>query len=259
MLLFTGAAMKQVSLPMLYGAQLDSETILVSGDAVFFTRQGEGATMGEPAVFLRTNECNLDCNWCDTPYTWNRTHPSYSERTTWTLQRARDEILAATRDGCTRMVLTGGEPLLQQRRLAELAHMPEFTGWDIEIETNGTVVPDAFRGREKLQINCSPKLASSGVARERRIRPEVLRALAEDFRAYFKFVVGGAADLQEIDTEYMPLLAGVSGSRIFVSPEGRTVQRLDEVRNGVSEGVASRGWVLGDRQHIRLFGDRRRT
>ena len=38
---------------------------------IFHTLQGEGASLGSPAVFLRLSLCNLHCHWCDTPYTWN--------------------------------------------------------------------------------------------------------------------------------------------------------------------------------------------
>ena len=35
------------------------------------TFQGEGPFTGRAAVFLRLGRCNLDCKWCDTPYTWD--------------------------------------------------------------------------------------------------------------------------------------------------------------------------------------------
>lgn len=50
----------------------DSENFRVSGDGVFYTLQGEGASMGRPATFLRLHHCNLDCSWCDAWYTWDQ-------------------------------------------------------------------------------------------------------------------------------------------------------------------------------------------
>ena len=35
------------------------------------TIQGEGKSAGMQAMFLRTSLCNLACDWCDTPQTWN--------------------------------------------------------------------------------------------------------------------------------------------------------------------------------------------
>ncbi len=236
-----------------------SHELIVSGDGVFLTEQGEGATMGEKAVFLRVNECNLDCSFCDTPYTWKKASIGYAERVRWTLEHARDQIEHAADGQCGRVVFTGGEPLLQQARLAELAAMDPLRNWVVEIETNGTIVPTAFKNRQDVQINCSPKLSNSNVARERRIRPSVLSALAAEFNTYFKFVVANVDDVEEIEREYLPLFPDFPRSRVYVSPEGLTVDAIDRVRDNVATTVQGLGFVLGDRRHIRLYGNKRRT
>lgn len=215
--------------------------------------------MGKKAVFLRLNECNLDCSFCDTPYTWDRSNPAYAERQRWSVSKAHSEILAAARDSCSRLVLTGGEPLLQQANLAELCAMEPLSDWDVEIETNGTIVPHAFEGREKLQINCSPKLSNSSIDRERRIRPPVLQTLAMRFNTYFKFVVRDIDDLEEIQREYVPLLDGLAPGRIYISPEGLTVDQIDGIRERVVDAVRQMGFVMGDRRHVRLYGNKRQT
>src|SRR5205085_2854334 len=105
------------------------------------TFQGEGPSIGRRAGFVRLGRCNLDCSWCDTPYTWDwdRFDPAVELRS----ERLVDivEQLAAMHPEI--VVLTGGEPLLQQRHLGPLLDACLERGWPVEVETNGTIAPDA--------------------------------------------------------------------------------------------------------------------
>ncbi len=215
--------------------------------------------MGEPAVFLRLNECNLSCSYCDTPYTWKRADPGYAERRQVELPEVATLIADTAAGRCTRLVLTGGEPLLQQRVLARLCDLPVLAHWDIEIETNGTVVPEAFRGRSRVQINCSPKLSNAGVSREKRLEPLVLQSLSRDYFTYFKFVVKTEAHVLEIVSDFMPLLTTLPPDRIYLSPEGIDVATIDAIRQTLTPLAELHGFKMGDRQHIRKFGNIRRT
>src|SRR6185436_10838972 len=107
---------------------------------IFESVQGEGASAGEPSVFLRLSTCNLRCTWCDTKYTWD-----------WTAFRYEDEVHPMNVDevrkrivqsASGRLIVTGGEPLLQRRELeALLAELPEDLY--VEFETNGTLFSGA--------------------------------------------------------------------------------------------------------------------
>jgi len=39
----------------------------------FYSIQGEGATAGLPAIFVRLQGCTVGCTWCDTKYSWDPT------------------------------------------------------------------------------------------------------------------------------------------------------------------------------------------
>ena len=49
----------------------ETEPTLVISEVFGPTVQGEGPTIGRRAAFVRLGRCNLDCSWCDTPYTWD--------------------------------------------------------------------------------------------------------------------------------------------------------------------------------------------
>jgi len=234
------------------------QNFIVSGDGVFFAEQGEGRTAGEPAVFFRLHHCNLNCAWCDTPYAWK----TNEERERWSMDEAVRKICEEWKKGGVknkppRLVITGGEPLLQQSAILELLKRPELKDWKMEIETNGTITPSK-EFHADVQFNCSPKLENSGLSKIRRLNPEALFELAKR-NTYFKFVVKNEEDIDELIKSYDPYIFSVQKNRIFISPEGITADALDDVIAKIIWRVAKEGYNLGDRLQIRKHGDKRCT
>ena len=154
---------------------------------IFHSIQGEGVSQGTPCVFLRLAGCNLACSWCDTAYSWNGTVPGVR----LTPEKAAE---LALRYPCRRLVLTGGEPLIQQKALPALLRLlPDHA---VELETNGTIMPDAELLERITQFNVSPKLPHSGNETARTWKPDVLRRLASTEKAWFKFVVACEEDVK---------------------------------------------------------------
>jgi len=228
------------------------------------TVQGEGPSTGRRAVFLRLGRCNLDCGagegatWaCDTPYTWDWTGKlgKTYDRTTELVRRdvwKVGEQLAAL--GCPFLVVTGGEPMLQQRALAHLVTLlPDL---EVEVETNGTIVPspELLAHRHRLRFNVSPKLSNSGVSRERAVKPDALVALAAaDSR--FKFVCSSIEDLDAV----AELVASfpIRREQVWVMPAGTDPEVLAGRAGALADEVVSRGWNLSQRLHVLLWGNRR--
>jgi 7-carboxy-7-deazaguanine synthase len=213
------------------------------------TFQGEGPSAGTPAVFIRLSRCNLTCTWCDTPYTWDWQRFDPHEQARW---QAVEELTAwALEVPATLVVITGGEPLLQQRRLVPLVERLLASGRRVEVETNGTVAPHHALLAEGITFNVSPKLANSGVAEGQRIVPKALEAFVASGRAVFKFVARAVEELDEIS-----VVADRFGlSPIYVMPEGTTVEELVSTTRALAEAVPARGWNLTQRLHIMAFGN----
>lgn len=116
---------------------------------IFYTLQGEGRNAGRAAVFCRFAGCNLwsgreqdradaVCTFCDTDFVGTDGTGGGKFRAADALAAAIDaEWIAA--GGPKMVVLTGGEPLLQvDPALIEALHA---RGFEIAVETNGTVAP----------------------------------------------------------------------------------------------------------------------
>jgi 7-carboxy-7-deazaguanine synthase (Cx14CxxC type) len=138
---------------------------------IFYTLQGEGANAGRPAVFCRFAGCNLwtgreadraeaVCRFCDTDFVGTDGpgggkfgSPGQLAAAVATAWPAGDPTARPL------VVCTGGEPLLQlDPPLIEALHQ---AGFEIAVETNGTVAPPA--GIDWLCV--SPKAQATLVVR----------------------------------------------------------------------------------------------
>lgn len=233
------------------------------GPEIFASLQGEGPSMGKPVAFIRLSRCNLACTWCDTAYTWRFEGEERPHRDGVTYERAANQVKLSPEKaaakvaalGQKRIVITGGEPLLQCGALADmLAILPDI---EVEIETNGTVRPSAHVDIRVDQYNVSPKLAHSGNAAELALIPERLDFYASDPRAFFKFVVASPQDVEEVDAlqrEYR-----IPKERLFLMAEGTDSNTLRTRQMWLSTLCLSKGYRMSDRMHIHLYGDTRGT
>lgn len=223
---------------------------------IFASVQGEGPSAGEPCAFVRLSNCNLACRWCDTAYTWRFSGPDAYDRKAEQVVLAEAEVadrIAELRQ--ERLVVTGGEPLLQAPALARLLGL--LPGLRVEIETNGTIAPPAALDAFIHQYNVSPKLAHSGNPATRALVPERLAGWAAEPRAFFKFVVAEPADLAEV--EALAARFAIPPERLFVMPEGTHSAALRERLAWLADWAGTHGARVSDRLHIHLFGDTRGT
>lgn len=237
--------------------------IKLSGDGIFYTLQGEGPTMGEPATFLRTHICNLRCVWCDAYYTWNPKSVEF-----WTesedvkiddvVKRVEDSWGAKNPEVQRRLIMTGGEPLIQQDKLIQL--MDKLPGWKFEFETNGTIMPDPrLLENPDVQFNCSPKLRNSHNGRPASIRPEVIKALSEaKGGTSFKFVVMEPKELDEIEQDFIDPI-GIPVRQVILMPQGVSADEVRSNAQKVAEYAKEKGYRLLGRLQTEIWGAKRRV
>jgi len=230
---------------------------------IFASLQGEGPSMGRPCAFIRLSRCNLACVWCDTAYTWRFEGDSRPHRSGLAYDRKANQVTLSEEDaaariaalGRHRLVVTGGEPLLQAPALARmLALLP---GVRVEIETNGTIAPPPALDALVRQYNVSPKLAHSGNAAALALVPERLAQWAAEPRAAFKFVIAEPSDVDEV-LELMARYA-VLPERVYLMAEGTDPATLARREHWLAQLCLEHELTLSKRLHIELYGDTRGT
>ncbi len=154
----------------------------------FISLDGEGPTAGELAYFVRFQQCNLRCSWCDTVYSWDDSVPVQWK----SAQQIYDEIAAS---GIYNVTLTGGEPLIQEDIIPLLQLLAANDQLTVHIETNGSVNIAAFRQAcpaENIIYILDYKLPDSGM--EEQMDLQNLQLVQQN--DVYKFVIASQADLQ---------------------------------------------------------------
>jgi 7-carboxy-7-deazaguanine synthase len=229
---------------------------------IFHTLQGEGPSLGAPAVFLRLSLCNLHCHWCDTPYTWNWENTPWEHQDGEKFSKA-DQLLELAPENlaetilqydCPRLVITGGEPLLQQSDLIDLlSFLPGLPL--IEVETNGTQLPNPELAHRVSQFNVSPKLSNSGIKESLRLNSDALYFFATSDKTAFKFVVCNEIDLAEIQA--LQTKFHIPARKIFLMPEGRDAETLKSRSLWLADCCRDQGYHFSPRLHVLLWGNER--
>ena len=239
------------------------EKNLLPVSEVFYSIQGEGQTVGIPAVFLRLGGCNLLCeseNWvCDTIEVWRK-----SKATKFENVLDENQLYHIVRNKA-HLVITGGEPMLHQDAIINYLKWFERTHHflpTVEIETNGTIIPqDYFLEYHDIYFNVSPKLSTAGKQNsfEQRVNIEALSTFyykaKEPRKSILKFVISCEKDVDEMFDDYLSALfqvdyLGVQQQRVVLMPAGSSIDELNKTRLMVIEFCKKYGFRFSDRSHI---------
>ena len=218
---------------------------------IYESFQGEGPFAQMPSLFIRTSGCNLRCSFCDTPFTsWNPEGEQIS----------LNELEQAVRSSKSpHVVLTGGEPMLAPQ-LTELTDICRAADKVITIETAGTV----DRSVECDLMAVSPKMKNSTPDdavwstrhEETRLQPAVIRSLFRRYHSVLKFVIDTQGDVDEV-LEYLKDFPEITDDRVWLMPQARTREELNEKSDWVRRAAESCGFQFSSRLHVEKFGNMR--
>jgi 7-carboxy-7-deazaguanine synthase len=213
---------------------------------VFYSLQGEGRLAGVPSVFIRLAGCPLRCRWCDTAYAW--------DFAAGTEQGADDLLVQAAEYPTRHLVVTGGEPLVQEG-LGDFLGVFAAAGCLITLETAGLVfVP-------KLPIHLvsiSPKLSNSvlpaaaDAPESERLNLASIRQLMDSYPYQLKFVVDHPQDLNEI-ADCIERLGEVDPERVYLMPQAARRDTYIEKSQWLADYCLQTGFAFSPRLHVMLY------
>jgi len=223
----------------------------------FVTIQGEGKYLGHPSLFIRSNGCQLRCSWknedgtitkCDTPYTsWN---PQSEPVTTVDIN---DLLLLAEESKVKHVVITGGEPTLQQDIESVVNSLCEQ--YKVTVETNGIIFK---KFPKKTLMSISPKLSNSNASnsvlhyKNNHFTKSVKKYVYyNDYQ--LKFVVNTEDDIKEINDIVKEVRA--SNEKVYLMPQGITTEQFKEKAEWVIKQCIENGYNYAPRAHIEIWGN----
>lgn len=236
--------------------QITPEPLSINISEMFCdTIQGEGIWSGQPAMFMRMQGCTLDCVWCDTSEVWRKGN-SYTFAELLYLF-GKHNVVNKLKAG-QHLVLTGGSPLKQQDNLVKFIQLFIQTyGFKpyIEVENECVLKPtDDFVSLVDCWNN-SPKLANSGMKQRARWKFDIIDYTANLKNSWFKFVVDGVEDWEEIVYSFFePGL--IHKDQVILMPQGQTQEELAKSREIAADMAVRHGVRFSDRLHITLWDKR---
>jgi len=190
---------------------------------------------------------------CDSAPVWLKgAHTTYEQL----VQSWKDQgILEWILDGRIHLIWTGGEPTIPKHQKAIVGFLKWFADKYktekvySEIETNGTIVIEDSLLMWLDQINCSVKLANSGMEKDKRINDEALRRIKLHRNYSFKFVISEEEDLNEIIRDFVTPFE-IPANKICMMPGLDSQEHYHERTRFVLEMAKKYGFRGLSRLHI---------
>ena len=211
------------------------ENVKLAGiSEIFSSLQGEGPHMGEPHIFVRFEECNIHCAYCD-----ELGKPAVSMG----VDEVIGEILELEKSGGPHQFvsLTGGEPLLYVQFINPLIDLLRQRGFPIYLETSGILPKALVQVVDRVDV-VAMDIKLKSVTKEPRNyfdeHREFLRLSRRAREVFVKIIVSPEVDADEFltgvriieaeDPKIVLVLQGVTSNEINENAQKEVLRELQK-------------------------------
>ena len=218
---------------------------------IFYSVQGEGKYIGEPAVFVRLFGCPVNCSFCDSRFS--------IEGTKWEELKIREVVNRVKKYNCNNVVITGGEPFMQRSQLSELVDILYIENFMVFIETAAVYTIDNSHERS-LFNSCKLVTISPKESWARQIGlSEYVKVVRDNYmivpdRTILKFVYENEGSEEFIKNF---IKAGDFRVPVYILPQSRNREELVKNLPVVIEYCKRENFIVSDRLHIVAWDDKR--
>ena len=155
------------------------------------------------------------------------------------------------------LVITGGEPLLQQDLIVSLLEDLEIAleGLPyVEIETNATILPSEALSELVMQFNVSPKLANSGMSESKRVYPKVMQWFSRQEAISFKFVTSKPNDIEDIIRDFVEPF-NLDPVQVYLMPAASDFETLRRLSAEIIELCKDTGFRFSSRLQVSVWDE----
>lgn len=146
------------------------------------------------------------------------------------------------------IVITGGEPLLQQKELIPL--LKKLKNYFTEVETNGTIKPVISQYIDRF--NCSPKLSN---AIKNNFKYDSLKSFPKE-KTIYKFVIDNEKDIIEVKKFIKD--HNLPKNKVLLMPQGKTTDEIMEKSKFLIEVCKKELFGFTPRLHIMLWNNQKK-
>lgn len=212
---------------------------------IFQSIQGEGLYVGVRQLFIRFSQCNLSCNYCDTPGALIPTKEYKVEQTPGTHDFKpfpnpvkSSELAALVLEKCRNknavhsLCLTGGEPLMQVDFLKDFLPKVKAEQFKVYLETNGTLpkhLEEVIDLIDIVSMDIKIPSATGGTFLAREHKEFLETAYTKE--VFVKIVVVPESNIREID-EAVKIVAAIDEKiPLVIQPAtpSRTIKHLPKI------------------------------